>query len=179
VRQFGNLSYSRIFDAGHLVPLHQPETAFTVFTRVIRGVDISMGRTVDLSTFSTHGLSDSTVHKNQVPKEEEKSICWIRDVEGTCTGEERKAIALGEGVVNHGVWTLESDVGVENVPVEKPSKSMEKSGVTEGAMSTVPLTGVYVATGTPAITTAKAKSDTVRVKSWGWGWGVAVLWLLA
>lgn len=177
MRQFGNLSFSRVFDAGHLVPLYQPETAFTIFTRVIRGVDISMGPTVDLSTFSTHGLSDSAVHRNRVPKEEAKSICWIRDVEGTCTAEERKAIERGEGVVNHGIWTLESDAGKGNALMEKPSKSMEKSGVTEGMTSTVPLTGVYVATCTPATTTSKAKSDAVRVRSWKWG--LAIIWLLA
>ncbi|KAI4264676.1 MAG: hypothetical protein L6R35_007288, partial [Caloplaca aegaea] len=37
VRQYGNLSFSRIYNAGHLIPAYQPETAFTVFTRIIMG----------------------------------------------------------------------------------------------------------------------------------------------
>jgi hypothetical protein len=164
VRQFGNLSFSRIFDAGHLVPSYQPETAFTVFTRIIRGVDLSMGHNVNLSTFSTKGESDSAVYKNQVPKEQE-STCWIRDAKGTCTEEERTAIQRGEGGVNNGVWTLNRDAGEADGPLlVQSSKLPDKSGETRTVTSTVPLTGVYVATGTPVITsTAKAKSSAVRV----------------
>jgi hypothetical protein len=103
VRQYGNLSFSRIFDAGHLVPLYQPETAFTVFSRIIQGDDISMGHNVDLSTYKTGGIKDSLSHSNKVPAEP-YSICWIRDVANTCTHAERDAIEQGHGFVSNGIW---------------------------------------------------------------------------
>ncbi|KAH8699222.1 hypothetical protein BGW36DRAFT_426895 [Talaromyces proteolyticus] len=46
VRQAANLSFSRIYDAGYLVPEYQPETIFTLFTRIILGTDLSSGESV-------------------------------------------------------------------------------------------------------------------------------------
>ena len=43
VRQYGNFSFSRIYDAGHLVPAYQPECAYRVFERVIKGLSIATG----------------------------------------------------------------------------------------------------------------------------------------
>jgi hypothetical protein len=59
VRQYGNLSFSRIFYAGHSTPADQPEWAFTVFTRIIKGTDIGSGEPVDLSSFATEGPTTS------------------------------------------------------------------------------------------------------------------------
>ncbi|KAH0551667.1 hypothetical protein GP486_007114, partial [Trichoglossum hirsutum] len=53
VRQYGNLSFSRIYQAGHLVPAYQPETAFTLMTRIIRGKNLATGEDADLSSFAT------------------------------------------------------------------------------------------------------------------------------
>ena len=103
VRQYGNLSFSRIYDAGHQLPHYQPETTFAVFSRIIQGRDISKGREVDLSTFKTKGPSAS-LHKNVVPPEPE-SVCWIREAAATCTEKERAAIREGEGMVKAGIWT--------------------------------------------------------------------------
>jgi hypothetical protein len=69
VRQFGNLTFARIYDAGHMVPYYQPETAFTVFSRIIMGVDVSMGKDVDLGTWSTEGEAES-LHKNKLPEQQ-------------------------------------------------------------------------------------------------------------
>ena len=43
VRQYGNFSFSRIYNAGHLVPAYQPECAYRVFERVIKGLSIATG----------------------------------------------------------------------------------------------------------------------------------------
>ncbi|ODA84133.1 hypothetical protein RJ55_02651 [Drechmeria coniospora] len=43
VRQFGNLSFSRIYQAGHAIPSYQPETAFQVFSRILTGKSVSTG----------------------------------------------------------------------------------------------------------------------------------------
>lgn len=145
VRQYGNLSFSRIYDAGHMVPYYQPETAFTVFTRVIQGDDISMGRNVDLSTFGTEGPSTSD-HKNLVPPQPE-SKCWIREAV-TCTPEERAAIAQGKGTVEAGIWMLADG---DSTPSGKPGNHsvVPKSPPTPAA--TLPLTGVFSATSTPIV----------------------------
>ncbi|KAL5376539.1 hypothetical protein DPSP01_010448 [Paraphaeosphaeria sporulosa] len=102
VRQSGNLSFSRIFDAGHMVPSYQAETAFVVFSRIISGDDIGMGRGVDLSTFSTQGPAES-LHKNNVPPQPENT-CWIRAIDETCSEYEKTQIRRGMGVVEHGKW---------------------------------------------------------------------------
>ena len=35
MRQFGNLHFLRVFDAGHMVPMDQPEHALAMITRMI------------------------------------------------------------------------------------------------------------------------------------------------
>jgi hypothetical protein len=43
VRQYGNLSYIRTYQAGHSIPSYQPETAYQVFTRALFNLDIATG----------------------------------------------------------------------------------------------------------------------------------------
>lgn len=119
VRQYGNLSFSRIYDAGHQVPYYQPETAFAVFSRTIQGRDISTGREADLSTFATEGPNTSD-HKNVVPPQPD-SACWIRDAVSTCKEEEWAAIRQGKGTVKNGIWM--------------PSESIEAFEKTSGSSS--------------------------------------------
>jgi hypothetical protein len=155
VRQFGNLSFSRIFDAGHLVPFYQPETAFTVFSRIIQGDDISLGHNVNLSTYKTEGIADSLKHINAVPPKP-VPVCWIRDVFSTCTNEQQEAIARGEGIVKNGIWSPKE----APAPPAPPKSSLPtRAAETKTSTTTVPLTGVYTATAPPmrASTTA-AKS---------------------
>jgi hypothetical protein len=156
VRQYGNLSFSRIFDAGHTVPFYQPETAFTVFTRIIQGDDISMGHNVNLSTYRTEGIPDSMVHKNKIPQSP-TSVCWIRYLQ-TCTRDQLDAILRGEGVVNAGIWSpnpASSSVPYGSCKSPLPSKSAY------AIPTTVPLTGVFTATATP-ITTKTTRSGASR-----------------
>ena len=154
VRQYGNLSFSRIYDAGHFVPFYQPETAFTVFTRIILGTEISTGETINLSNFSSTGPQNAT-HTNSAPTQQPSPTCWIRDMENTCTDADIAAIKNGQGVVEQGVWYADvSDytppkssvtAGVPGTPVSRSSSA------TKGGTSTAP-TGVYTATATPSPT---------------------------
>jgi len=125
VRQYGNLSFSRIYDAGHQVPYYQPETAFTVFTRVIQGDDISMGRNVDLSSFGTEGPSTSD-HKNDAGTSP-APICWIREAYLSCTEEENAGITAGNGTVKAGIWyPSEEDIPTsasQGVPKSRPTST--------------------------------------------------------
>ncbi|KAL9001352.1 MAG: hypothetical protein Q9169_000243 [Polycauliona sp. 2 TL-2023] len=162
VRQYGNLSFSRIYDAGHLVPAYQPETAFTVFSRVILGTDLSFGQPVDLNNYQTNGTANAT-YTSKAP-ESAKPTCWIRDVENTCTGEQKDKIVKGDGVVVNGIlydkesdWhTPGSSVSVDagypgSMPPAMTAPSLESSGPDEATTTSVDIpTGVYVATATPS-----------------------------
>lgn len=161
VRQFGNLSFSRIYDAGHLVPAYQPETAFIVFSRIIMGTDISLGEPIDLSRFSSSGAANATFINNLPDQQESK--CYIRAIGSSCTEEQIDQIGKGEGNVINGVFYVESsdwtapassviiDVGFPgDVPsatetLLKTSDSVLPATVTQ----TIP-TGVFVATSTPS-----------------------------
>ncbi|KAF2200320.1 alpha/beta-hydrolase [Delitschia confertaspora ATCC 74209] len=163
VRQYGNLSFSRIYDSGHMVPSHQPETAFTVFTRIIQGTDIGTGTHINLSTFSTKGDTTSA-HTNKVPEQEE-AVCWVRSMGATCTEDQYAQMRAGKGVVMNGVfYDKKSDYKPPSSEVSVGSQNGGKGSAT----STVALTGVYTATGTPKATNGAAGR---RV---GAGWGVVV-----
>ena len=162
VRQYGNLSFSRIYDAGHLVPAYQPETAFTVFTRIIMGTDISTGEPANLTTFATQGDGNAT-HTNSAPSSAEPT-CWVRDVTDTCTSEQQEMLRRGQGVIINGIlydkesdWTppassMSMDAGTPGsfpTPMKTavPSKVVSQTATTS---TSVP-TGVYVATATPSM----------------------------
>jgi hypothetical protein len=158
VLQAGNFTFSRIFDAGHTVPSYQPETAFTVFTRIIEGTDIGMGKEVDLATFSSQGPSRS-VHplgKQRKVPEQEPHTCWIRNIEYTCSVKERAQINRGEGVIRNGIWYAQahdyrpqSNVAHAGKPGSLPPTPLTAASATT---STIPLTGVYTASETPTPT---------------------------
>ncbi|GAB7340194.1 hypothetical protein MBLNU457_6666t1 [Dothideomycetes sp. NU457] len=162
VRQCGNLSFSRIYDAGHFVPYYQPETAFTIFTRVILGTDISTGALINASNFSTTGPSSSN-HTNSALAAQPSPTCWLRALNDTCSQAQISAIAAGQGVVHAGVWyanaadyVLPSSSVVAGSPGQPATASMNGKG-----SSSTPLTGVYTATGTPT-SSSKAGSAAVR-----------------
>ncbi|KAK3675894.1 hypothetical protein LTR78_004086 [Recurvomyces mirabilis] len=178
-RQFGNLSFSRIYDAGHFVPYFQPETAFTVFTRIIEGNDISTGEGINLSTFGSVGPSRSN-HTNNPTAYSPQPTCWIRSWNSTCSDSDTKAMLAGSGVVSYGMFIPNSGGSVSlptsSVPVGQPGHPVSSSsaGHQSGSPamsdgSTTGLTGVYTATGTPA-PTQKGGAGAVR----GGGEGVWV-----
>ncbi|KIV86810.1 hypothetical protein PV11_02397 [Exophiala sideris] len=176
VRQYGNLSFSRIYDAGHLVPAYQPETAFTVFSRIILGDDISMGKAVNLSTYGSVGDANAT-YQNSAPAMASPT-CFLRAVNSTCDTDQKNMLANEAGVIINGVlFQEESDwqspdpslVTVAGVPGTAPismitsaptggsSTKLSSPGSTSvhsrtttatGASSTLP-TGVYTATSIP------------------------------
>ena len=156
VRQFGNLSFARIYDAGHAVPIYQPETAFTVFTRIIQGAAVSTGKQIDLSAYGTIGPQSST--KTNKAGSSQDSVCWIRNIPDTCTPDERTQILAGKGVVMAGVWLEhEDDYDPPTGSIDAGSPGRPAPNGTAGWVSgspTVPATGVYTATGTPSPSSA-------------------------
>lgn len=105
VRQYGNFSFSRIFQAGHEVPAYQPEISYQVFQRAMFGMDIATGDTATASATSDNGTMYSTTGeqstfdvKNDVPPMPQPS-CYVLSLASTCTQEQADAVLSGNGTV--------------------------------------------------------------------------------
>ncbi|KAH6867275.1 Alpha/Beta hydrolase protein [Thelonectria olida] len=61
-RQFGKLSFSRVWNSGHEVPFFQPAAAFQIFNRTSNGYDIATGELLvsPNSTYQTNGTAKTT-----------------------------------------------------------------------------------------------------------------------
>ena len=138
VRQYGNLSFSRVYDAGHLIAAYQPKTAVTIFARVIMGTDIATEEPADLSIIFTSGDANAT-HLN-TPGPQQTPRCWIRNVLGTCTSKQQAMLLQsGTGYIVNGVlyddpsqWQEPSATLLQNAgtPGSLPSSSLSPTGVT-------------------------------------------------
>ena len=100
VRQHGNLSFARVYQAGHEVPYYQPETAYEIFNRVMFNKDVATG-TVDVcDEYSTEGLSEAWT-PSELILEDEVASCYIWDIMETCTKEQMQIIANGTAVTEN------------------------------------------------------------------------------
>ncbi|KAA8911044.1 serine carboxypeptidase [Sphaerosporella brunnea] len=99
VRQHGLFSFSRIYQAGHLVPAYQPETSFRVFERIIKGLSVATGDPIT-DDYSTTGEAEST--KTLVAPEPPEPTCFVRDIT-TCDDDHWFLLADKKGVIYNGV----------------------------------------------------------------------------
>lgn len=99
VRQYGNLSFSRVYQSGHEVPSYQPETAYEIFMRALFNRDIATGKvdTASNGSYATDGPSDTLAVRNEVP-EPEIMFCYTLDT-STCTAEQVDSLKNGTAVV--------------------------------------------------------------------------------
>jgi hypothetical protein len=118
VRQDGNFSFSRVFQAGHsgtnlstcsitgvslmssLVPYYQPETAYNIFTRTMFNKDVATGCTTlgSTSNHSTTGPNSSFQIKNTVPAPRQ-ATCYIWDILETCTPAQKALLQNDSAIV--------------------------------------------------------------------------------
>ncbi|KUJ23315.1 alpha/beta-hydrolase [Mollisia scopiformis] len=100
VRQHGNLSFSRVFDAAHEVAYYQPETAYRVFTRAMFHTDIATGgiSIADHNNYSTTGPSSGFHIKNTMP-DNPPNICYTYMATTTCTTDQLAKLQNGTAVV--------------------------------------------------------------------------------
>lgn len=54
VRQHGNLSYIRTYQAGHAIPSYQPEMAYKIFIRALFNLDIATSTKSKVVTIRTY-----------------------------------------------------------------------------------------------------------------------------
>jgi carboxypeptidase C (cathepsin A) len=193
VRQYGNLSFSRVYDAGHLVPAYQPETAFTIFTRIIQGEDVSTGEPVDLGSFATSGDANAT-HASSAPAMADPT-CFIRAVRRTCDTDQQNMLANGAGVVINGVlYNHESDwiapagsatemagqpgtapTGMASTRMAASTQGTQGDGLAGGAPTTSGLaTGVYTATNIPTMSATVSATKQAAASRCRLGGAVAI-----
>ncbi|KAH8722788.1 Alpha/Beta hydrolase protein [Phaeosphaeriaceae sp. PMI808] len=60
VREYGNFSFTRIYEAGHEVPYYQPKASLEHFKRVLDQLIIADGSKVVTNTYGTNGTAKST-----------------------------------------------------------------------------------------------------------------------
>lgn len=132
-RQYGNLSFTRVYQAGHLVPAYQPQAAYEIFMRALTGRDIATGEVVlqDVASkgeqYSTHGPSDAWWMKSDVlpaPPHE----CYYLDM-GRCTEEEKEWVFDGTAIVKD--WIV----------VGRNMSKLEHLYTDHGSAGQVPLAG--------------------------------------
>ncbi len=146
VRQYGNLSFSRIYNAGHFVPYYQPETAFNVFARIINGLEVATGDLVDLSSFGSTGPANSTFTTTATYSPE--PTCWVRAWNTSCSGDDTHGMLAGDGVVANGIYYLNSkDM---TMPTTSIAAGVPGHPMSSGSPGSAKLTGVYTATSTPS-----------------------------
>ncbi|KAF2765504.1 serine carboxypeptidase [Teratosphaeria nubilosa] len=60
VRQYGNFSFTRVYEAGHEVPYYQPEAALAIFNRSINHFDVATGEAMVTRNLTTSGPLNAT-----------------------------------------------------------------------------------------------------------------------
>jgi hypothetical protein len=100
VRQHGNLSFSRVYQAGHEVPAYQPETAYEIFMRVLFNKDISTGLegTGEGTNYSSVGPNDTLAFRNE-QFEQPLQFCYTLDPGSTCTEAQIEGLLDGSATV--------------------------------------------------------------------------------
>lgn len=105
VRQAGNFSFTRVFEAGHMMPAYQPETARAIFERAVFNRDVATGEVDLLATgdYATTGPADTLATKNAAPPAQ-LGICYLLDAEDTCTPDQLASVVNGTGRVVDCEW---------------------------------------------------------------------------
>ncbi|KAI9708649.1 MAG: hypothetical protein M1820_003867 [Bogoriella megaspora] len=67
VRQYGNFSFTRIYEAGHEVPFYQPSASLQLFNRTLYAFDIATGEKKVTADLSTTGQANATHTEPYVP----------------------------------------------------------------------------------------------------------------
>jgi hypothetical protein len=96
VRQHNNVSFIRVFQAGHAVAAYQPEVVYRIFSRSIFGKDVATG-TVSIysnSTYSTSGPGSVWDIQQDLP-DSPTATCYLWDIAGTCSAKQSHMIRTG------------------------------------------------------------------------------------
>jgi carboxypeptidase C (cathepsin A) len=66
-REYGNFSFTRVYESGHEVPYYQPVAALALFNRTINMFDIATGTKKITPNYVTNGTAEATHTNSFVP----------------------------------------------------------------------------------------------------------------
>ncbi|KAK0614703.1 Alpha/Beta hydrolase protein [Immersiella caudata] len=142
VRQHGNLSFSRVFQAGHHVAAYQPETVYRIFKRAMFRKDVATGDVDATEGYSTSGPLSPFGSKN-TPPESPPPVCLVTEALLSCTPNQIEALQAGTAVVEGAVVVSPAPVtgtgggGSGDTAQPSPTPSSEsKAGTTRNLLST-------------------------------------------
>lgn len=92
-RQFGNYSFSRVFQAGHMIPSYEPEAAYAVFMRATFNRDIATGLLPVSDKLATEGPSSTWHMMSEMPIVPEPR-CYILSP-GSCVSQLWRKVEKG------------------------------------------------------------------------------------
>ncbi|KAI9147022.1 Carboxypeptidase S1 [Paramyrothecium foliicola] len=113
VRQYGNLSFSRVFQAGHGVNTYQPATVERIFNRTISGRDVATGEKPTSGGYLTEGPFSSFYMLNET----------LPETPGTC-------MVVGT-FQNQSIFSIISDLSGQGEPTNSNNGS-DKNGSKDG-----------------------------------------------
>jgi len=67
VRQAGNFSFMRVYEAGHEVPYYQPKASLEFFRRTLKGKDLATGKIDITGDYVSNGEAHATHTESFVP----------------------------------------------------------------------------------------------------------------
>lgn len=67
MREYGNFSFTRIYEAGHEVPYYQPVASLEHFKRVLDHRILADGSKIVTDDYSTNGTAKATRTESYVP----------------------------------------------------------------------------------------------------------------
>ncbi|KAJ4423192.1 hypothetical protein N0V82_002186 [Gnomoniopsis sp. IMI 355080] len=123
-RQYGNFSFTRVFQAGHEVPAYQGQAAYEIFRRATFGLDVPTGSFVTDDKFATVGPSDVWNIKG-VPPTPQEPKCYIL-APMTCVPKIWDSVIQGAVTVKD--WFVVQDLEANH---GKPSDSQSNGVVDE------------------------------------------------
>ena len=66
-REYGNFSFTRVYESGHEIPYYQPIAALALFNRTINGFDTATGTGKVTANTTTNGTAKATHTNSFVP----------------------------------------------------------------------------------------------------------------
>lgn len=140
VREHGNLSFSRVFQAGHSTGGYQPETVSAIFERAMLRSDVATGeiKLAKAPHYASKGKASVRDVKNKLPELIE-NICYVLQPGDTCTPEQLKA--LKEGTAETEDWVVVKPAGTKGERVMEGKggdgeKNSSKGSSQDGSQTT-------------------------------------------
>ncbi|KAM5477095.1 hypothetical protein MauCBS54593_000366 [Microsporum audouinii] len=101
VRQHGLFSFTRVFQAGHMMLAYQPQVGYEIFRRAMFNMDIATGTVTEgIENYSTQGETNSTHAEPPLPTV--PPTCNIWGLVMTCAQNQIEAVQKGEAsIVNN------------------------------------------------------------------------------